>query len=149
MDKYKPVLLLSAVILIIIIGYYTVITAETPVVNLGALDVEVVTDNTIYLLGEEIELSVYLYNNRLRDVQVEDTGFGVFSYYAHEKSTMSIRSIEGSPMNNPALLTVPAKSRILYGRTTFKARATGWFIIECLGKKITLKIVFHHEDSNL
>ena len=148
MDKYKPVLLLSAVILIII-GYYTVITAETPVVNLWALDVEVVTDDTIYLLGEEIELSVYLYNDRLRDVQVEDTGFGVFSYYAHEKSTMSIRSIEGSPLNNPALLTVPAESRILYGRTTFKARATGWFIIECLEEKITLKIVFHHEDSNL
>lgn len=149
LDKYKPVLLLSAVILIIVIGYYAVITAETPVVNLGALDVEVVTDDTIYLLGQEIELSVYLYNDRLRDVQVEDAGFTVFSYYTHEKSTTSIRSIEGSPMNNPSLLTVPAKSRILYGRTTFKAKVTGWFIIECLGEKITLKIVFHHEDSNL
>lgn len=147
--KVKPILLLSAVILIIMIGYYTVITAETAVVNLGALDVEVITDDTIYLLGEEIELSVYLYNDRLRDVQVEDAGFSVFSHYAHEKSTMSIMSIEGSPMNNPALLTVPAKSRILYGRTTFKAEVTGWFIIECLGEKITLKIVFHHEDSNL
>lgn len=147
--KFNPVLLLSAVILILIIGYYTVMTAETPVVNLGALDVEVVTDDTVYLLGEEIELSVYLYNDRLRDVQVEDEGFTVFSYYAHEKSVKTITPIEGSPMNNPVLLTVPAKSRILYGRTTFKAEVTGWFIIECLGEKITLKIVSHHEDSNL
>ena len=149
MDKYKPILLLSAVILIIIIGYYTIITAKTPVVNLGALDVEVITDDTIYLLGEEIELSVYLYNDRLRDVQIVDDGFTVLSYYAHEKSTKSIKSIEGSPLNDPVLLTVPAKSRILYGRTTFKAEVTGSFIIECLGEKITLKIVFHHEDSNL
>jgi len=78
LDKYKPILLLSAVILIIIIGYYTIITAKTPVVNLGALDVEVITDDTIYLLGEEIELSVYLYNDRLRDVQIEDVGFVVW-----------------------------------------------------------------------
>lgn len=147
--KVKPILLLSAIILIIIIGYHTIITAETPVFNLGALDVEVVTDDKIYLLGEEIELSVYLYNDRLRDVQIEDAGFTVFSYYAHEKSVKTITPIEGSPMNNPALLTVPAKSRILYGRTTFEAEVTGWFIIECLGEKITLKIVFHHEDSNL
>ena len=149
MDKYKPILLLSAVILIIIIGCYTIITAKTPVVTLGALDVEVLTDDTIYLLGEEIALSVYLYNDRLRDVQIEDVGFVVWSYYAHEKSTKTIGSIGGSPINNPAWLTVPAKSRILYGRTTFKAGVTGWFIIECLGEKITLKIVFHHEDSNL
>ena len=148
-DKYKPILLLSAVILIIIIGYYTIITANTPVVNLGALDVEVLTNDTIYLLGENIEVSIYLYNDRLRDVQIEDVGFVVTAYYAHEKSPKSIASIEGSPINNPAWVTVPAKSRILYGRTTFKAEVTGSFIIECLGEKITLKIVIHHEDSNL
>ncbi len=94
-------------------------------------------------------MSVYLYNDRLRDVQIVDDGFVVFSYYAHEKGTKSIKSIEGSPLNNPAWLTVPAKSRILYGRTTFKAEDTGSFIIECLGEKITLKIVFHHDNSNL
>ena len=149
MDKYKHILLLSAVILIIIIGYCTIIAAKTPVVNLGTLDVEVLTDDTIYLLGEEIELSVYLYNDRLRDVQIVDEGFTVCFYYAHEKSTKSGKFIEGSPLNNPVLLTVPAKSRILYGRTTFNAEVTGSFIIECLGEKITLKIVFHHEDSNL
>jgi hypothetical protein len=79
LDKYKNILLLSAVILIIVIGYYTIITTKTPAVNLGSLDVEVITDDTIYLLGEEIELSVYLYNDRLRDVQIEDAGFVAWS----------------------------------------------------------------------
>ncbi len=51
MVKYKHILMLSAAILIIIIGYYTTIKAKTLIVDLGALDVEVITDDTTYLLG--------------------------------------------------------------------------------------------------
>ncbi len=145
-EKYKPILLLSAVILIIIIGYYTIITAKTPVVDPRALDVEIHTDDAIYLLGEEIEVGIYLYNDRLTAVRIEQEGLSVgiavtISSTFHD--VYNIHNVEGSSF------AVPAKSRILWGKTSFTAEVTGSYTIECLGKKITLNIVFQREDSTV
>ena len=147
MDKYKHILLLSAVILIIIIGYYTIITAKTSVVELEALDVEILTDDTIYLQGEKIEVSIYLYNDRLTDVQINQEGGLSVEIPVWISSTFHkifrIHSVEGSSFN------IPAKSRILWGKTTFIAEVTGSYTIECLGEKVTMKVVFQREASNL
>ncbi len=147
MDKYKYVLLMSAVILTIIIGYYTIITAEIPIVEPEALNVEIRTDDTTYLLGEEIEVSIYLYNNRLTTVQIrKEEGLSVWTNVIISSSFHDLYRI--SPFEGLSL-TVNAKTRILYGKITFQAEVTGTYTIECLGEQITLKVIFHREASNL
>ena len=66
-NKNQYILLLTTFILVVIVGYYYVIyIVETPIVGPGGLVVEIQTDRDAYVLGEEIEISVYLYNDRLR-----------------------------------------------------------------------------------
>jgi len=138
---------MSTVTLIILIGYYTIIIAKIPFVEPEALDVEIRTDDTTYLLGEEIEVSIYLYNNHLTAVQINKEG-GLSVWTAVTISSpfhdlYTIHSFEGS---SP---TVNAKTRILYGKITFQAEVTGTYTIECLGEQIRLKVIFHREASNL
>jgi hypothetical protein len=143
LDKYKPILLLSAVILIIIIGYYTAIMAKTPVVDPRALGVEIDTDGALHLLGEEIEVGVYLYNDRLTAVRIEQEGLTVWIAVMISSTFHDIysgRYFEGSS------ITVPAKSRILWGKITFTAEVTGSYVVECLGEKAILNVVFQRED---
>lgn len=145
-NKYIPILLMATVLLIVIIGYHTTITDETPIVEPRALNIEIQTDDNVYLLGEEIEVSVYLFNNRLTAVKVEQeglsVGIGVWMYSSLSDDSV-ISFVEGPS------ITIPAKSRILWGKTTFKARVTGTYTIECLGEKVSVKVVFQKEDSNL
>ena len=145
-NKYIPILLMTTVLLIILIGYHTTITDKTPIIEPRALNIDIQTDDNIYLLGEEIEVSIYLFNNRLTAVKIEQeelsVGIGVWIYSTFNKDSI-IHTVEGSS------ITVPAKSRILWGKTTFKAKITGTYTIECLGKKVTVKVVFQEEDSNL
>ena len=144
--RYIPILLITTVILIVIIGYRTMITDKTPIVEPRALDVETQTDDKVYLLGEEIEVSVYLFNDRLGPVRIEQGELSVeTSVWIHaplSDDTM-IHFIKVSSTN------VPAKSRVLWGKTTFEAKSTGTYTIECLGEKVTVKVVFQEEDLNL
>ena len=138
---------MSTVILIIIIGYFTIIIAKIPVVEPEALDVEICTDDTSYLLGEEIEVSIYLFNNRLTAVQIrKDEGLSVWTAVTVSSPFHDLYTIHSFEGSSP---TVNAKTRILYGKITFQAEVTGTYIIECLGEKITLNVIFHREDSNL
>ncbi len=123
------------------------ITAETPVVNPEALEVEILTDDAIYLLGDRIEVSIYLYNDRLTAVQIKKEGDLSVEIPVFVSSTFhKLYSIQGVEVSSPR---VPAKSRILWGRTAFTAEVTGLYTIECLGEKVTVKVVFQEEDSNL
>ena len=144
--KYVPILLMTGLLLIVMIGYYAIFIYETPVVEPGELDVTIQTDDNIYLLGENIEVSVYLYNNRLTPVKIDQEGlsYGIGVWIYSPLSDVSVISmVEGSS------ITVPAKSRMLWGKTTFKATATGTFTIECSGEKVTVKVVFKEEETTL
>ena len=135
------------VILIIIIGYYTIIIAKIPVVEPEAFVVEIRTDDTTYLLGEEIEVSIYLYNNHLTAVQIrKDEGLSVWTAVTVSSPFLDHQDIHSFEGSSP---TVNAKTRILYGKITFQAEVTGTYTIECLGEKMTLNVIIHHEDSNL
>jgi hypothetical protein len=146
-NKNQYILLMTTFILIIIVGYYYVIyIGETPIVGPRKLVVEIQTDSDAYVLGEDIEISVYLYNDRLRPVRIEQRKLIVETpvWIRPPLSDVSmIHYIEGSSM------TVPARSRVLWGKTTFEPRSTGYYTIECLGEKVTIKVVFLHEDTTL
>ena len=144
-NKNQYILLMTTFILIIIIGYYYVIyIGETPIVGPRGLVVEIQTDRDAYVLGEEIEISVYLYNDRLRPVRIEQGELIVETplWIRPPLSDVSmIHYIEGSSM------TVPARSRVLWGKTTFEASSTGGYAIECLGEKVTIRVLFYKEES--
>jgi len=44
-------------------------------------------------------------------------------------------------------MTIPARSRVLWGKTTFEPRSTGGYAIECLGDKVTIRVLFNKEES--
>jgi len=70
--KNQYILLLTTFIFVVIVGiYYVVYIGETPIVGPRGLVVEIQTDRDAYVLGEEIEISIYLYNDRLRPVRIE------------------------------------------------------------------------------
>lgn len=137
---------MTGFLLIVMIGYYAIFIYETPIVEPRELDVTIQTDDNVYLLGENIEVSVYLYNNRLTPVKIDQeglsVGIGVWMYSSLSDDSV-ISFVEGSS------ITVPAKSRILWGKTTFKAMVTGTFTIECSGEKVTVKVVFQEEETTL
>jgi len=144
-NKNLYILLMTTFILIIIVGYYyVVLTGETPIVEPRELIVEIQTNSDTYVLGEDIEISVYLYNDRLRAVRIEQGELSVeTSVWIHaplSDDTM-IHFIKGSST------IVPARSRVLWGKTTFEARSTGGYTIECLGEKVTIKVLFQNEDT--
>jgi len=145
-SKYIPILLITGLLLIVMIGYYATFIYETPVVEPSELDVTIQIDDNVYLLGEDIGVNVYLYNNRLTPVKIDQEGFSIgigVWMYSPLSDVSVIRMVEGPS------ITVPAKSRILWGKTTFKATATGTYTIECSGKKVTVKVVFQEEETTL
>lgn len=133
--------------MVVIVGYYYVVyIGETPIVGPRGLVVEIQTDRDAYVLGEEIEISVYLYNDRLRPVRIEQGELIVETpvWIRPPLSDVSmIHYIEGSS------ITVPARSRVLWGKTTFEPRSTGGYTIECLGEKVTIKVAFLPDDTTL
>jgi hypothetical protein len=143
--KNQYILLLTTFILVILVGYcYVVYIGETPIVGPRGLVVEIQTDRYAYVLGEEIEISVYLYNDRLRPVRIEQGELIVETpvWIRPPLSDVSmIHYIEGSSM------TIPARSRVLWGKTTFEPRSTGGYAIECLGEEATIRVLFYKEES--
>jgi len=146
-NKNLYILLTTTFIFVVIVGYYYVVyIGETPIVEPRALAVEIQTDRDAYVLGEEIEISVHLYNDRLRPVRIEQGELivGTPVWIRPPLSDVSmIHFIEGSS------ITVPARSRVLWGKTTFEPRSTGGYTIECLGEKVTIKVAFIDEDTTL
>lgn len=146
-NKNLYILLMTTFILVVIVGYYYVVyIGETPIVGPRGLVVEIQTDRDAYVLGEEIEISVYLYNDRLRPVRIEQGELIVETpvWIRPPLSDVSmIHYIEGSS------ITVPARSRVLWGKTTFEPRSTGGYTIECLGEKVTIKVAFLPDDTTL
>jgi hypothetical protein len=136
---------MAALILIAILGYHQfILTSEAPIVALRALDVEIKTSRDVYVLGEDVEVSVYLYNDRWTPVRIGQEGltFGI-SVWMHVSFT---DDMSGGFVSNSSTV-VPARSRILWGKTTFQTKSTGTFTLECVGKRVTVKVVIQDEDA--
>ena len=143
LNKNRSFLLMSTFILIIIIGYITIINADPPVVDPSTLDVEIFINDSTYNIGEEIEVRIYLHNNRFRAVKIDQEDLSsripvTISSTFHE--IYQIHGIEGSST------VVKAKTRIFWGMTTFAVGVTGTFTIECLGEKVIIKVIFQDEE---
>jgi len=143
-NKNWYILFTTANILITIIGYHHVLTGEAQIVEPRELDVDIQTAGYVPVLGEDIEISVYLYNDRFTPVRIAQGGLPV-------SSPVWIQS----PLSNDSTIhyircssaVVPARSRIIWGQTTFKPVSTGTFTIEYLGERVTVRVVFQDEDA--
>jgi hypothetical protein len=145
-EKHNSILILSGIILVLIIGYSS-LTSRTSIVGLRELDVEIITDNDVYLVGEEVEVSVYLYNSRITAVTLSQEKGQI-----KESTTVKISHLfedirYSSFVGSPA--TIPARSKILYGKTSFTAEVYGSYLLECLGERITVTVEFTSAEPSV
>ena len=147
MGEDKPNLLYPVIVvgLIASVGYIYFSQFNIPIVTLGDLRVEVVTDKPEYYLNESIEATLYFCNDRSRPVKIKMILH--FSYIGYtEGDTERIGAdVHISPAEKYFL--IPANSRAPYFQATFRPRSPGEFVIGILGASVTVPVVGVNEST--
>lgn len=137
--KLRPVLMTLAVFLTLIVSYQLFISVKPTAVDVKDLDVEIYMSDSTYLLGEEIEVDIYLYNRNLKAVKIDqgELSIGVpVTISSDLLKVYKIHHLQGVPT------VIRGNSRVLLGKTVFRAEATGVYTIDCLGQRKIINIVF-------
>ena len=132
-------LMALAMFITLMVGYQFFNSRKPTAVDVKDLELEIHMSDFTYLLGEEIQVEFYLYNRQHKAVRIDQAELSIgvpVTISSDFQKIYRIHHLQTTPT------IIKGDSRVLWGKTMFRAETTGGYTIECLGQRKTINIVF-------
>lgn len=141
-DTSERIIILSAIILMFIaIQSYSELTGKR-IVTLKDIEVEIITPQDAYILGENFTAIVYFVNNESEEVWVEAVSqYTIYSYSLDHPEEGLFADVHVTPDSENPWMHIPANSRIKFDYMHCKPQYGGEFRISCFGAEKTVLIL--------